>query len=170
MENPMDESRALARYALGNLIHGDASVEAGVRSVLRISRARGNLFWEVWATLQLTEMFEGPDIILADIARGSVAASYSEPTRKETFEKALAAYEATRTYGNATDAYRSDVGDIERDQRIVAADLMRKITLERVEQGDRYHRILNKVKNLVQDYLMTVENGKSESRDHGAFE
>ena len=56
MPDRNDEARGIAAYALGMLTHRDSSVEAGVRSVLRIANLRDHAWWQVWAQLQLTDL------------------------------------------------------------------------------------------------------------------
>ena len=59
--------------------------------------------------------------------------------------------------------YLADVGDIERDLPIYEASLMRKISVAHLEQRDLRHRILNRVKNSAQRYLMRIENTSTQS-------
>lgn len=112
--------------------------------------------WQVWSSLQLTEMFDDGDIpsAIQAIAWGKIDAARQE----HIVERALRDYNATRTeVGDESEIYRADVGDIERDLDIFESSLMREIDLTRFAQRDRNHRILNRIKNRVQEYLMMVE-------------
>jgi hypothetical protein len=42
---------------------------------------------------------------------------------------------------------------------------MRKINVEHLEQRDLRHRILNRVKNAAQRYLMGIENASTQSME-----
>lgn len=100
-------------------------------------------------------MFEDDGVIYA---RESISSAFAETVRQDNvIQKALEQYNSTRLAPDDT-TYRADVGDIEHDLIILQAKLKKKITATRYAQRDRLRRILNKVKNQAQVYLMTIEN------------
>ncbi len=164
MNSRARELRQLAQYSLGALIAKKSSVESGVREVLRIATAKGHAVWQAWAMLQLTDMFEDDGL---GYAREAISNAFPEAVRQDTvLHKALEQYNATRLAPDDT-TYRADIGDIEHDLIIFQAHLRQKITTTRYAQRDRLRRIVNKVKNQAQDYLITIENA---SRDDEAAE
>jgi hypothetical protein len=157
MHERNQEARGLASFALGSLTMKESSAEAAVRSVYRIANLRDQYTWQVWAQLQLTELVD------EDAARESVQrvldGAFPESTRQDAIlAHALEDYLATRVRAGETGSYYlADVGDIERDLVIYEASLMRDINVEHLVQRDFRQRILNRVKNRAQTYLMEVE-------------
>ncbi|HEY0396320.1 MAG TPA: hypothetical protein VGD01_17685 [Candidatus Elarobacter sp.] len=149
----------MAAFALGMLAHKDAnSAEAAVRAVLRIASLRNHERWRVWAELQLTELVD------EDSARDSVRHilddAFPDPHRQSRiFDAALRDYLATRKASSEENGrrYLADIGDIEHDLPIYQASLLRDINVDALAQRDLRHRILNRVKNQAQRYLMKVE-------------
>jgi len=165
MDDRTHEARNLASFALGMLTHKDASsVEAAVRSVLRIATLRGHARWRLWAELQLTELVD--EETAKESVRPLIDASFPDVRRQEQIlDFALGDYLRSRKMANEDEGsyYLADVGDIERDLPIYEASLMRKISVEHLEQRDLRHRILNRVKNSAQRYLMRIENASTQS-------
>jgi hypothetical protein len=159
MHDRIEEVRAMAAFALGMLAHKDAnSAEAAVRAVLRIASLRNHERWRVWAELQLT------DLVDEDAAKDSVQHILDDtfPDRQRqsrVFEAALRDYLATRKTSSeaGTRHYLADIGDIEHDVPIYQASLLREINIDVLAQRDLRHRIINRVKNQAQRYLMMVE-------------
>lgn len=165
MQDPNEVTRDMAAFALGMLAHKDAnSAEAVVRAVLRIASLRDHHRWCVWAELQLTELVD------EDVAKESVRHvlddAFPDPRRQDQIlEVALGDYLSTRRTSAEADSayYLADIGDIERDLPIYEASLMRNIDVDILAQRDLRHRILNRVKNQAQRYLMIVEKAKGSS-------
>jgi hypothetical protein len=165
MQDPREVTRGLAAFALGMLAHKDASsAEAVVRAVLRIASLRNHPRWQVWAELQLTELVD------EDVAKNSVRHllddAFPDPQRQDQiFEAALDDYLSTRrtSSDSASRYYLADIGDIERDLPIYEASLMRNIDVDVLAQRDLRHRILNRVKNQAQRYLMKEEHFEGSS-------
>lgn len=159
MDDRNTEARELAKFALGMLTFKDSSVEAAVRSVLRIATLRDHAVWQVWAQLQLTEFVD------EDAAKVSVRplldAAFPDAQRQEQiFDRALGDYLSTRSHSAEKGGhYLADIADIERDLPIYEASLMREIDVSRFEHRDLRQRILNRVKNGAQRYLMDIEKG-----------
>jgi hypothetical protein len=165
MQDPNEVTRGIAAFALGMLAHKDASsAEAVVRAVLRIASLRNHHRWRVWAELQLTELVD------EDVAKESVRHvlddAFPDPQRQDQIlEAALGDYLSTRRTSAEADSahYLADIGDVERDLPIYEASLMRNIDVNVLAQRDLRHRILNRVKNQAQRYLMNVEKSEGSS-------
>jgi len=165
MDDFNEEVRHLAAFALGMLTHKDASsTEAAVRSVLRIASLRNHHHWRIWAELQLTELVD------EDAARESIQhllddAFPDEHRRAPALDAALADYLATRDTSLTGDGqlYLSDIGDVERDIAMYDASLSRRIDVEVLRQRDLRHRVLNRVKNKAQQYLMERERREGQT-------
>lgn len=156
-----EETRHLAGYLLGQLLQKDSSVEVGVRGVLRIASLQHHAVWIAWAALQLVDMADESG--LAE-ARTAIEKTFSDSdTQDRIIQQAKESYDFTRaSVGNPTPNH-SDIGDLERDVAIFETELKREITETRFHQVTERHRILNRVKNSVQKYLMMVEAGKKPS-------
>jgi len=117
MEDINDDARNLAKVGLGILLQKDSSTETGVRFVLRIATLKDHTAWQVWAYLQLTEMFDDGDI---EAATRAIAWGKIDATRqKDIVQRALYDYNETRAeIGDPSDIYRADIGDIEKDLSI----------------------------------------------------
>jgi hypothetical protein len=160
MNDRIQEARTLAAFALGMLTHKDAnSPEATVRAVLRIASLRKHDRWRVWAELQLTEFVD------EDTAKDSVRhilddAFPDSQRRDQLFEVALRDYLLTRRISSEDETrhYLADIGDIEQDIPVYQASLLREIDVDTLAQRDLRHRILNRVKNQAQRYIMKVES------------
>jgi hypothetical protein len=159
MPDSKELTRSLAAFALGSLAHKESSTaEGAVRSVLRIASLRKHPLWQIWAELQLTELVD------EDVARDSVQHllqdAFPDPQRRnQLFDVALREYLITRRRSLDPDSgfYLADIGDIERDFAVYEASLMREIDVDVLAQRDLRHRILNRVKNQAQRYLMSEE-------------
>lgn len=150
----------MARFALGTLIFS-GSVEAAVRSVLRIAAAKNHFQWQIWAHLQLTELFEDETNHAdgVDELKRTIFSFIPDGARTEDiFRTAERSYSATRKDPDGR-SYGADIASIELDTTMFTAELHREINLDRIHQRDRNHRILNRVKNSAQQYLMMVEAG-----------
>jgi hypothetical protein len=106
------------------------------------------------------------DLVDEDSAESTVrpllAEAFPDGDRQnEILERALADVRKSRAVSTESlTPYLADIGDIERDLPIYEASLLREIDVDRFAQRDLRHRILNRVKNRVQTYLMSVEPGK----------
>lgn len=160
MADRNEVTRSLAAFALGSLSHKDSSsAEGAVRSVLRIASLRNHPRWQIWSELQLTELVD------EDVAKETVQhllddAFPDTQRRNQLFEVALREYLATRRRSEEPRSgfYLADIGDIERDLPIYEASLMREIDVDVLAQRDLRNRILNRVKNHAQRYLMSEES------------
>ena len=104
-----------------------------------------------------------------DAARESVRPlldAFPDPQRQDQIlESALNDVRKTRRVAADNDVYYlADIGDVERDLPIFEASLLRKIDVRRFSQRDLRHRILNRVKNRVQTYLMAIEKDAAPPR------
>jgi hypothetical protein len=152
------EIRTLAGYLLGQLLQRNSSVEVGVRGVLRIANLMHHTAWVAWASLQLVDMADESGI---DEARVAVEHAFPDLSHQERIlQQAKEAYDSTRAGVGDAPAYQADIGDVETDAAIFEADLMREISDQRFRQLASRHRILNKVRNKVQSYLMMIEAGE----------
>jgi hypothetical protein len=112
----------------------------------------------VWAELQLTEFVD--EDTAKDAVRHILDDAFPDAQRQDQlFDVALRDYLATRKISGEDDSgYNlADIGDLEQDMPIYQASLLREIDIDILAQRDLRHRILNRVKNQAQRYLMKVE-------------
>jgi hypothetical protein len=165
MLDPLEESRHIAAFGLGQLLQKDSSVESGVRTVLRIATIRGHLWWQAWAFIQLTDFYE-PDA-MDNVSHRIESAFPDGERRSDLLDSAMKAVRRTRQVdsSNPPKYYLADIADLERDLPIFEARLLQKISVNRFAQRDMRRTILNRVKNSVQAYLMAIENGTAIPKD-----
>lgn len=159
MFDPAQESRHIAAFALGQLLMNDRSAEAAVRAVLRVATLRDHAWWQFWAFLQLNDTYEQDELAGAHRLIGR---ALPEATRRDDIlESAKEDVLWTRRTGiEENEHYLADIGDVERDLTMYDTDLGRAIDVSRLAQRDMRHRIVNRVKNRAQEYLMLIETNR----------